>query len=522
MKTLSILFFCAALLFAGWFAICRQSDPIDRFFKTAKVESVLEFGSGKEAKRLLEHCPNLKNMIERGLDPALYDSRYLLELKALCDDSLKDQASEVVVIHPSMPLRGDLVNELFDRVPIIAAEETNKIGVLDKVNIPVNYEKIVFSQGRGTTFWVRKDKTEALQALQGLAGIKVQEPSRKNLRVFFPQMHPVLVQSMALALQHLGHTLVLPGESFDPKSDRPGFKISYGTYFKKNPLESGSYTSFFSERPEECTFLMQNVEVIENDEMLSDPPDVLFVNCKEVEKSVCQIWDYFNKQNTSCPKLAHFSGNNATRYKSRYVKNLVAVDAYTASYYDRSKTNIIFWIPWIDFENLTFEGVSDSPVLHSYIGHYGDILKKSAEVYTETVLKAQQDFPEVAIISYPNSNQMVRHNQIPALIQQSCATLHVKETEGFGYTIIESLAKGRPVFLKRSFSQGSRLMNWCIEGRTAFFFDDYAEFHDKLDRFVSDADYRRRVQTDCAQLIRVLIDNEKQAKVLDRFLQDLE
>ncbi len=516
MKTLSTILVCAALLFAGWFAINHQSDPVEHFFKVVKVDSRVEFGSG------LEHFTNSQHLMERGIDPALYDANYLLELKALCNDTLKNQPCEVAVINSSMPLRGDLVNELFDRVPIIVAHETNKIGVWDKVNIPSNYEKIVFSQGQGSTFWVRKDKTEAIQALQRDAGIKVQETPRRNLRVFFPQMHPVLVQSVALALQHLGHTLVLPGESFDPKSDCPGFKISYGTYFKKNPLESGSYTSFFSENPEECTFLKQNVEVIENDEMLTHPPDVLFVNCKEVEKSVCEIWDHFKEQKKNSPKLAHFSGNNATRYKSRYMKNLIAVDAYTANYYDRSKTNIIFWIPWIDFENLTFEGVSDSPVLNSYIGHYGSILKKSAEVFNETVSKAQEDFPHVGIISYPNSTQMVRHNQIPALIHQSCATLHIKETEGFGFTIIESLAKGRPVFLKRSFSQGSRLMNWCIEGKTAFFFDDYAEFHDKLEKYVSDAEYRHQVQTDCAQLIRILIDNEKQAKVLDRFLQNLD
>src|SRR3989304_6894133 len=174
---------------------------------------------------------------------------------------------------------------------------------------------------------------------------------------------------MTLPLAYLGHTLVLPGESFDPKSSSSGLKISYGTFFKKNPLDSVSYTQFFSESSESCNFLKHNVEVIENDELLTHPPDVLCVNCLEVENSMYKIWKYFHKNHQTPPKLVHYSGNNHSRYKSKYVKNLIAVDAFTASYFDRNKTNIIFWIPWIDFERFKFEDFDDSSVINSYIAH---------------------------------------------------------------------------------------------------------------------------------------------------------
>ena len=372
------------------------------------------------------------------------------------------------------------------------------------------------------TFWVRKDKKDVVAALNQIFGMPYREPPRKNLRIFFPQMHPVLVQSMALVFRHLGHTLVLPGESFDPNSLQPGLKISYGSFFKKNPIDTLSFTPFFSDSPEDCDFLKHNVEVIENDALLTHPPDVLFVNCKQVEKDMYQILKHYKKNKKPLPKVAHFSGNNNTVYDSKYVSNLIAVDAFTAKNYDRMKTNIIFWIPWIDFENFEFEGVSDSPVLNSYIAHYYKTPSKpTASLFNEVVTQAKAQFPWLEINSYPNGKTIEHITVMPYLFNTSCATLHIKKTEGFGYTIIESLAKGRPVFLKRSLSEGSRLMNWCIEGKTAFFFDDYAEFQYKLSRYLEDEEFRHQVQRDCAQTIRQLIDNEKQARILDRFLQNL-
>lgn len=49
-----------------------------------------------------------------------------------------------------------------------------------------------------------------------------QQPPQKRLRIFFSWIHPRVTESMASALNHLGHILVLPGESFAPdRSDRP-------------------------------------------------------------------------------------------------------------------------------------------------------------------------------------------------------------------------------------------------------------------------------------------------------------
>jgi len=223
----------------------------------------------------------------------------------------------------------------------------------------------------------------------------------------------------------------------------------------------------------------------------------------------------------------HYSGNNSSHFEQKFVQNLISVDAYTASYYDPSQTNIIFWIPWIDFNSIQFESVTDDFTLNSYIGNYYNLnwLPKSTQCFNIIMNNCVRDFPNTVFNSFPKPNQNqyshMAHDEVLFMMNRSCATIHIKETEGFGYTIIESIAKGRPVFLKRSFSLGSRLMNWCIEGKTAFFFDDYNEFHSKLQKYLSDQEYRHHVQRDCAATIRKLIDNEKQARILDNFLRNL-
>jgi hypothetical protein len=548
------------------------TDHVQHFqklFHKFKINAFLEFGLGHGSKYFLDHCQHVTSceivlpdqtsdwfvyttslfqeytnwmpILKWGSlslqhanilayrdhkDPALYDATYLLELKDICDELFKEKAYDLAFVDPGFHMRGDLVNELFDRVPIIVAHDTNiapDIYGWNKVHTPSNYEKIVFREGEGVTFWIRKDKMDLILALKNEP--KNLSVNTKNLRIFFPQMHPTLVQSMTLALQYLGYTLVLPGESFDPRSSIVGHKISYGTFFKKNPLESISYTGFFSNDPSECSFLSHNVEVIENYEIISDPPDVLFVNCLEVEQNIYSIWNDLQKRKGLLPKVVHFSGNNGSHYSPEWVKNLIAVDAYTASYYDPSRTNIIFWIPWIDFKTIQFEGTNDELVLNSYIFHYYNSLTASSSIFTNIINNSSRDLGNVVFNSHPNTlpNQYpyLRHNEVLSLMNKSCATIHIKETEGFGYTIIESIAKGRPVFLKRSFSLGSRLMNWCIEEKTAFFFDDYDEFHYKLQKYIVDKEYRHEVQKNCAATIRKLINNEKQARILENFLQNL-
>ncbi len=451
-------------------------------------------------------------------DPALYDSSYLLELKEICNELFRDKEYEVAFVDPGFHMRGDLVNELFDRVPIIVAHDTNYAHLQygwNKIYTPSNYVKIVCTEGSGTTFWIRTDEPDLIRALGGI----VPDMAAKKLRVLFPMMHTTLVKSMALVLQHLGHILVLPGESFDPRASSLGPKISYVGFLKKKPLESTCFTDQFSKDNPRYYAFLENVELIENDEIFSNPPDVLVVNCEQVEQSIYSLFKALKERGAAHTKLVHYSGNNGTRYDPAMVKNFIAVDAYSAKFHDPAKTNIVFWIPWIDFETLTFDGCSDTPIINSYLGGYYSAgqFQGGAELFKEIVKASKKSFPGLQIHSLAHLSQ----DQMFAHIEQSTATLHLKESDGFGYTILESMAKGRPVFLKKSYSKGSRLMYWCIQDKTAFFIDDYRGFKYQLRRYLDDKEFRHQMQTSSAQLARELVNNEKQARILEHFLQNL-
>ena len=533
---------------------CETDDlhPFAKLFQTMEVKSLLEFGMGKGTRYFLDHCKEVtsveilapegsdqryqecvhffghlkrwKPILYRGSahlgfasrcalffhkDAALYDSHYVLELKKLCDGLFQERRYEAAFVDSSISYRADLVLELFDRADIIVAHEMNrgaKAYGWDKISAPSNYVKIPFVDGMGTTVWVRKEKKEVIEALGG-----VLKREKKGLRVFFPNIHGSLTYSFGRALEYLGHTLVLPGDSLAPPSSKKLRKA--GKKKKEHKIRYGSYGN------ERFKALLSNVEIIEKEQFFSHPPDIIFINCPEVEKDVIRMRDHLaSLGRAQGVKLAFHSGNNQMAYHSKNVRNLLQSDAKTASLFSEVRPFVVHWIPWFDFERYAFQGCSDEPLLASYLKHHYSIaFPKGKQLFEEFSAHQKNELPDLILENFSGLGS----EEVLKVMRRSAATLHIKDTEGIGYTILESLAAGRPVFLKRSFSQGSRMMNWCIEGKTAFFFDTIEELTEKVQHFFADAAFRHEVQQNCAQIVRWIIDNEKQARVLDAFLQNL-
>lgn len=97
---------------------------------------------------------------------ALIDNFYLKELDAFIRRLSQSHQIDVAFVDPGIYIRGDLVQLLFGKVPVILAHDTNvrAIGVEDdvygysRVITPEDYEEIFFSYGAGTTVWVIKNE----------------------------------------------------------------------------------------------------------------------------------------------------------------------------------------------------------------------------------------------------------------------------------------------------------------------------------------------------------------------------
>lgn len=98
---------------------------------------------------------------------ALIDDFYLHELEYFLKNVVRYNNANIAFVDGSLYLRGDLVQILFNKVPLIIAHDTksradgiagDKLG-FSRIVCPENYEEIYLPYGKGTTVWVER-KTE--------------------------------------------------------------------------------------------------------------------------------------------------------------------------------------------------------------------------------------------------------------------------------------------------------------------------------------------------------------------------
>lgn len=102
---------------------------------------------------------------------AVIDDFYLKELEAFISRLAKSNNIDVAFVDAGIYLRGDMVQLLFDKVPVIVAHDTavRSAGIVDdvygysRIKTPDNYEEIYIPVGQGTTIWiVKKDSFQGL------------------------------------------------------------------------------------------------------------------------------------------------------------------------------------------------------------------------------------------------------------------------------------------------------------------------------------------------------------------------
>ena len=133
-------------------------------------------GSESIHKACSYQCSTKKNY-------ALIDGFYLSELNSFMNALIKAHQIKIVCINPVMYLRGDIVQLLFNKVPIIVAHDTlcraqgeqGDVYGYSRIMVPENYDEIYFPGGQGTTIWISKNEsyTELVKDLQVYAqGLK--------------------------------------------------------------------------------------------------------------------------------------------------------------------------------------------------------------------------------------------------------------------------------------------------------------------------------------------------------------
>ena len=159
-----------------------------------------------------------------------------------------------------------------------------------------------------------------------------------------------------------------------------------------------------------------------------------------------------------------------------------------------------------------FEGVSDNKKIGTYICDYKNNFPQDFDCYQQVLKKHSVEY----ILCEKETKQKTAE-----IMNETSCTLHIKRLEGYGFAIIESMAKGRPVFFWEPQVAGKSYLKWLKKGVTGFIFKNLEDYLKRQALFQTDKDFRNESQIKCAKEIRKIINNEEQNLKLNNFLHNL-
>tara|TARA_R110000772_G_scaffold249530_2_gene363803 strand:- start:3745 stop:4719 length:975 start_codon:yes stop_codon:yes gene_type:complete len=317
------------------------------------------------------------------------------------------------------------------------------------------------------------------------------------MRILFPDIHRQLTNSMARSFVKLGYEVLIPG------------------YVAKNrppkPVKDFVWHEIWTQQ-EANKYFDVPVKIASKEQILDLKPEIVFITAFENQSEI--LYEIMPNMPDST-KLAHYSGNDywPGAYPLDTLKNYVCADYMGFKIAFKNNINHIYYKPPVDYDIFKNTGPSDNPVIGSYIVDYKGNFPEDFLTYNEIrnrIKGIRFDLHERSSIE-----------NVAKAMQNSIASLHIKRLEGYGMSIIQSMACGRPVFLPRRYAESKSYKFWALEGETALFFDSIEEMGEKL-HLIGNKDYREKIQETCAKKIREIINNEEQEQDLKRFLENLQ
>ena len=174
--------------------------------------------------------------------------------------------------------------------------------------------------------------------------------------------------------------------------------------------------------------------------------------------------NFYPKLRTSGTKLAFLSGNDYREdlYPWFLIRNYISADQTGNHLAQKHQKNHLHYCPWVDYETFQYKGHSDNLELGTYICNYEQNFKQAFDFCKGLEVEAEKS--GVAIKYHTSAT----HGEVEQHIQNSMAGIHIKPSEGYGYSILENLACGRPVFLHRQLAQGKSYLGWCLGEHFSF------------------------------------------------------
>jgi len=316
-----------------------------------------------------------------------------------------------------------------------------------------------------------------------------------GLRVFMPCVHGGRTGGVAKSLHLTGNRLVLSAPS---NVATVPFEYRYSAEQAK--------TSFGS-----------NVSVFEDGDIFNNPPDVIVVGREDNERASIELWRRLSRKKPVV--LCAYSGVFQSRFSWDQYRGVIACDLPSraiARYHD---------VPSIKFQPVF--ATSDYPyqtyvfdkqfALRSFINGLSWRFPGAHELHTTCKRALESTFDNVLV----ENIEKLPLSEVKRLISVSAATLHIKDEEGFGWSILESLSTGRPIIAQSGLARNMAFNDWVIPGETAFFFKNTEDLITIVKGLIDDPDRLQLVQRQAADHLRKSFKPELYANELGSFLRDL-
>lgn len=320
------------------------------------------------------------------------------------------------------------------------------------------------------------------------------------MNILWPDIHLNLTKNIAKALNKLGHTLILPSNEYIPSN------------FPPKEFNQWIWNTTWTQEKADIEFQHKNVRVLNKDQILDIKPEIVFITSFESQFEILnEIWPHLKEKS----KLACYSGNDYWdgAYPFYIIKNYLCADYVGYFLANKYKVNHLYYKPWVDYDRCTFDGPTDGNIVGIYISEY----EKNFSQEYKISKSLQEETPYIDYHYHTSSSQ----EELTKTLKSSIATQHIKHLEGYGISVIESMACGRPVLIHRQMAKNKSLMQWGIENTTALFFESNYEYIAKLKALYESKDYRYYLQNMTASVIRQIIDNDRETEKLGHFLNNL-
>ncbi len=260
------------------------------------------------------------------------------------------------------------------------------------------------------------------------------------------------------------------------------------------------------------------VKIIDYQEFLDrNDLDIFFVPSYEQQRDITQ--SVYNIKKNSIKYCIYYGNEYRDVMDLSIFRNMLAADISAYSFSISHNVNVSMIRPPIDTSHFKLTEQQDSNIINSFINHYERLWPNGFRVFKECTDKVN------AIFNRYGADEplgLVSYEQLPQLYENSIATIHIKDEDGYGYTVIESMFSGRPVIIYRPFlySRIKTMSNWVNE-ENSILFDSIEEFSGKMTRFIENKDFRQEISNKAYETVKSQINLEEQSEILRNFLENL-